>query len=403
MSTPCLPSALQGLSAEIQVLLACARTDLGAEHRARIRRLVQDGVDWPFLTRLAREQRTFPLLYHGLMATCADAIASEPLAELRSLYESNALRNHHLSGQLIRALSALDARGVQAIPYRGPLLARQYYGDLALRRFSDLDVLVRPQDVAEARETLVSIGYRIGTQASVSEQALVHAHHYPLFLAGASPVLLELHWEIAEAYFGFSLNAQRVWDSLEAVEFWGARVMSLAPEDLLLVLCVHASKHGWSNLSLVCDVAEVVRHRPNLAWETTTLQARQVGVERMLLLGLHLASRLLELPLPQAVCKANADLAVQTLGDEVVQRLFSDRAAQPTASERARLFRFHLKLRDGPWRKLQHCLRILFLPTQDDWAFWRLPPALSLLYGFLRPVRLAVVYARRCLSTRPGS
>jgi hypothetical protein len=351
---------------------------------------------------MARRHRTFPLLYRGLMATCPDAIPEVSIAELRSMYDTNSQRNYHLTGQLIRALRALDARGVRAIPYRGPLLAREFYGDLALRRFSDLDVLVRPPDVARARETISSLGYRLSTEFEVAEQTLLHAHHYPFVLANASPVLLELHWAIAEAYFGFSLNAERVWGRLEATEFWGTRVMSLAPEDLLIVLCVHASKHAWSNLSLICDVAAVALRCPMPSWEQTILEARQSGVERMLLLGLHLASRLLEIRLPEGLTsKANDDHAVRALGDDVVQRLLATDVPEQLASERARFFRFHLALRKGPWRKLQHCLRILLMPTQDDWDSLPLPASLFFLYSLLRPVRLAAVYARRRLQRHP--
>jgi hypothetical protein len=361
---------------------------------------MREGVDWDLLIRMARRQRTLPLLYSGLMATCPDAVPEAVKAELRSWYDSNAVRNYYLAGQLIRAVRALGARGVRAIPYRGPLLAREYYGDLALRRFSDLDVLVRPQDVAKARETLSSLGYRLSSEPRVPERALVYAHHYPLVLPGASPVLLELHWAITEAYFGFSLNSERVWGRLKATEFWGSQVMSLAAEDLLLVLCVHASKHAWTNLSLVCDVAEVARRLPEADWEQTLLEARQSGVQRMLLLGLHLAGGLLETRLPGAASRASDDETVRALASEVVQRLFADGTPELVGSERARFFRFHLRLREGPWRKLQHCLRIVFKPTQEDWAFLPLPASLSLLYTILRPVRLAAVYARRRLHRR---
>ena len=36
-------------------------------------------------------------------------------------------------------------------------------------------------------------------------------------------------------------------------------VRTLSAEDLLLALCVHASKHAWMRLGWICDIAGVVR------------------------------------------------------------------------------------------------------------------------------------------------
>ena len=45
----------------------------------------------------------------------------------------------HLSSH---RFAALPLQGIAAIPYKGPVLAAAVYGNLALRTFSDLDILV---------------------------------------------------------------------------------------------------------------------------------------------------------------------------------------------------------------------------------------------------------------------
>ena len=66
-------------------------------------------------------------------------------------------------------------------------------------------------------------------------------------------------------------------------------MLALAPEDSLLILCVHANKHQWSRLGWICDIAEMLRSHPDLNWPVVMEQARMLRSERMLLLGLLLA------------------------------------------------------------------------------------------------------------------
>ena len=40
------------------------------------------------------------------------------------------------------------------VPVKGPVLASTAYGDIAMREFVDLDILVRPSDVASAMTIL---------------------------------------------------------------------------------------------------------------------------------------------------------------------------------------------------------------------------------------------------------
>jgi hypothetical protein len=70
---------------------------------------------------------------------------------------------------------------------------------------------------------------------------------------------------------------------------------------LLIVLCVHGSKHAWELLKWVCDVAELLRSQPNLDWDQIISCASNWRCRRMLYMGLSLAHQLLDAPLPEKV------------------------------------------------------------------------------------------------------
>ena len=107
----------------------------------------------------------------------------------------------------------------------------------------------------------------------------------------------------------------------------------MAPEDLLLILCVHGAKHYWSKLGWICDVAELLRVHPGLKWTALLLQAKQLGGRRILFLGLFLAHVLLGAGLPEEVWKEiNADPVVPWLAAKVQTRLFAEHHAHARQS-----------------------------------------------------------------------
>jgi hypothetical protein len=105
---------------------------------------------------------------------------------------------------------------------------------------------------------------------------------------------------MAHDQFAFHLDRPEIWDHLIPVSIDGKEVRGLAPEYLLIILCVHGSKHAWERLKWIADVAELLRAQ-QLNWKRVFSTATKWKCRRMLLLGLELANRLMETPLPPDV------------------------------------------------------------------------------------------------------
>jgi hypothetical protein len=73
---------------------------------------------------------------------------------------------------------------------------------------------------------------------------------------------------------------------------------ALAPEDLLLYLCLHGSRHLWFRLQWICDVAQLLHTHPDLDWGLLMAEATASGGKRMLFLGLSIAQEFLGVFLP---------------------------------------------------------------------------------------------------------
>ena len=78
------------------------------------------------------------------------------------------------------------------------MLALFAYGNVALRRFVDLDVIVKKSDVLKAREILLAEGYTPSKSLSLNQQELLlRTQHNMQFSRDNHRLIIELHWEVA--------------------------------------------------------------------------------------------------------------------------------------------------------------------------------------------------------------
>ena len=302
--------------------------------------------------------------------------------------------------RLLTLLQLLENHTIAAVPLKGPIPAVSVYGHIALRQCGDLDILVPPQHVLQAKELLMGEGYRPMRQFSHAQEAahLRSFHAYSL-VREHGRVAVDLHWTVMPSYFAVPLDPKGLWDHLEPVELVGTAVLSLPREDVLLFLCIHGFKHEWERLGWICDVAELLRVHQQMDWGRVLEQAEALGSRRILLLGLLLASDLLGAALPEETTqRLQTDPAVTRLGAQARAQLFREAHGSPKMSE---TLRFRLTGRERLRDKLRYCVQRPTTLTAGDWALLRLPDALFPLYYVLRPLRLYVGRPIRLHVLRP--
>lgn len=398
-----VPGAEAGLRPEIELLLCCARLSLPAASHERIGRLIEGGLDWKFLLNAASGHGLLPLLYLHLNRLSPGMVPKAVLADLWARHELNARRNQAMAKELLSILQILDAQGIAAIPYKGPTLAAAVYGDLALREFGDLDILLRLEDVLRAKTLLEADGYvpEYALKPAVEAAFLRSRMQYHLVvLHPARAVMVELHWKTDADFPVEPAQDARWWADLAYVDFMGAKVRRFASEELLLVLCLHGTKHGWSSLGWLVDVAELIRQHPDLDWDRVSRRATHLQCARRLGVGLTLVDELLGAPVPERIKRQFAGLAkARVVADKIRASLFRPDFAEMSAFEG---LRFNLSLYERPMQKFAHCTNVLLAPSLVEWSTWPLPRALFWLYLPLRVVRLVKKYSLKFLA-RSGS
>ena len=124
----------------------------------------------------------------------------------------------------------------------------------------------------------------------------------------------------------------------------------------------------------IADLAALVSRQP-INWESTTAVASEVGVQRILRLGLRFASDMLSAGLPVHIAEnVTSDATVAKLADQIKNRLSSGEPYEIELMQRAV---FRMKMRGGLLQGAACLLRLSLSPTEEDWtpgkkqAAWR--------------------------------
>lgn len=371
---------------EHDLLLCAVSPDHTPENDHHIRSLAAKPLDWDYLFVFARRHGVVQLLYFHLQQCAADLIPPDQLQRLQKYFQENSARNVLLTAELRRLIEMLESSGIDIVPYKGPVLALFGYGNVALRRFVDLDVLVRREDVNRAIDVLLADGYEFSKPLTGSQrEVLLRTQHNLQLRRDNRQLIVELHWEVASNLFASSVQADDLWANLIQIKLNQANVKTLAAEDLLFSLCVHGSRHLWERLLWICDIGWIVA-RYDVQWPKLLDRARSAQSERMFLLGLYLSAELLAVRFSDVIQREfDADEKLKALAREVVNRLFT--RAEHVPATRGQIFRYNWKIRKH-WKARARYLRYTLNPTDRDLQTMALPGALSFGYYVTRPIRL---------------
>jgi len=381
---------------EWDLLLAASSPDLDSAHPGesdlgRIRFLLEKAVEWEAVLRVADNHGTSSLLYQSL-SRFSDMVPSAVLEALRQRYEKNVYKSLFLTNELRRILDCLEGLGIEAIPYKGVVLSEVYYGDMALRQTGDIDMFVRKGDVGRSKNALRDLGYttRLGIPEEVLENYMASGYEWT-FDGPAGPNLLELQWALQPRFYAVDFDMDGLFERAVKVTVGGRSVNTPSPEDLLLVLSVHAAKHVWGRVILLLDIAQVLRLE-NLNWDWVWSCARELGIQRILGVTFLLANRLLGTGVPVAVQSVIlADRDARALTDEIAANMAAGVSYDP---QQTSYFRLMMRLRERRADRMRFLARLVFTPGPGEWESVRLPKALFPLYRVVRLGRLTSRFVR---------
>ena len=245
------------------------------------------------------ERRLLPLLGANLQAL---AISHPIQSAAASVGKRSAARNALLMESVGDAIGRLARAGVPTIVLKGVPLIVQYYRDPALRPMSDVDLMVRPADLARALRILAEARWILqGGRTSPRLLPFLYAfeHHRQ---DGAK---LDLHQYLIE--HGSSPQSEhQLWDRAQRIDLLGQTCAAPDPTTLLLHVCVAGVKAGRQlNSRWMADAYLIVtRQIGSIDWDRLEHDTRERRLTLPVRRALDALVTMLDAPVPADVLGA---------------------------------------------------------------------------------------------------
>lgn len=377
-----------GLTPELELLALAVGVTVDADDD-RLQTLARSDPDWQQVAELADGHGVTPHLHRRIESLREVEVPASVQSQLTTRTRSIARRNLRFVDELHSVLELLSDAGVRALPFKGPVLASFAYGDLSARAFGDLDLLVHPDDISTAVDRLEERGYEWEGETSRRDDSPLLGgpltppivDEYTLWRDG---IELEVRSRVGDANSPFTPDFETLWARRDTVAVGGQSMPALAPDDRLLMLAFHGTKHMWHLLKWACDF-EAALQAAGIDWSSLLARAKSHDDERKLLVGVSLIESLFDPTVPPTVRRRFAvDERAHSLADEVID-YYTHSSGRPAFSERkAYLFRASESRRDR--------LRILACaiplhPRLPDYRLLPLPGVYHPVYYLVRPVR----------------
>jgi hypothetical protein len=282
------------LSDENKLLLLCAQAKIPENKLDQVKHLLSLPLNWNKILESGFSQAIAPLLYNSLKGIQGKQyIPREVMDKLKNAYHNNIARNMYLYVELLRILKAFNKREVKVIVLKGATLAKFIYGDIGLRSMSDIDLLVKKEDLSRAKKIMSDLNYVPKSHIFSDEWFEKNHYHLPTYINREKSLMVEIHWHITGK--SFDLNIKKWFKRAKYTKLDGCPVLIPAPEDMIIHLCLHLYNHGYDSkmiLRELCDISETLNHyRDEINWLLFQNEIDDYGLYRPVYSVLHLLKK----------------------------------------------------------------------------------------------------------------
>jgi hypothetical protein len=274
---------------EDELLNCCARVSLTRDIQERLEQLLHEQIDWQIVMDRSWWHRIRPLTYLHLSAQPPSLVPAAFLEILGTHTRELEQRNEQLMKTQLEVSAMFEQSSLPMLVFKGPTLAADAYGDLSLRECGDIDMLVRQDDFPRVKEMLISNGFDCLWDEVASERKR------QLFACEfrRDGIELDVHWDLAPVWHNYKVDFNHLWADGHPIQVNCQFARKMRPEDAIVILCMHGTRHWWERLRWICDIAELVNSGSITDWQRMEATATDARCLRSVWLGLWLASDLL--------------------------------------------------------------------------------------------------------------
>ena len=231
------------------------------------------------------------------------------MRHLKDFYYAVLAQNISLSQSIENIAASFHNENIEAIIFKGLMLAGSVYKDIGLRPMGDADLLLRPEDISKADGILRENGFHPEFDLRDFEKLSSGQYRNSLvYRSAAVPhAAVHIHWHIVN-FTPFhesvmrSIDMDKLW--VESVPFYIGRVKmkTLSLHHQIIYLSMHALNHSFHPLIRLCDIHELLQsEKDSIDWEKLIAEAHDFQLSKCVYYVLYLLSRMFPTDIPAFV------------------------------------------------------------------------------------------------------
>lgn len=357
---------------EVELLLNIARDIVYKEQPAFCNPDSYSGMDYNVFLDYARyhEMLVFAYLY---LKKKGIAPADKADIFLRNNFYTNTAYMANLKEAFLSLASELKSNDIISIPLKGMSLAHTLYKDIAGRQSSDIDILIKEDDLPRAEGILEGLGYKSDLYGFSRQYWRRHQYHliYSKKSEFGYPITVELHWALD--YRRRYQQLVSLWQRSHELVIADSPLVFLSKEDELFSFALHIRHFGKiSCIKNVCDVALLIsRYRNSMDWDYIFRECRRSRLYSCLFFILEQARILLGLEIPANIL---GNLKVPAYRRSLIRRFITEKTFEPNVGYsklKKNYLEGHFLFFDGFWEPVDYLLNI---PKEQFARFYGLDP-----------------------------
>lgn len=275
-----------------QQLLVSLLSD--AIHGKTYNKTIDTSIDWEELYVEAQTQGVATFLFPLILLL---EKSCQPNEDIMTRWKNITIRSGiiqiHYMNSVGSVLQKFHDIGILIIVMKG-LLLRNLYPQPELRSMSDVDILVREEDIEKAKSLLISIGYTYNDDHDPKEIRFYSKNN----------ILIELHWRLTvPGYIEKSdIFEKSIWKNAKDFSLMGIPVKVLAPDDFIIHLCLHMIFHlsnSGFGLRMLCDLVLLVEaERNSVDWVEFNDKIKLIDIKKFIQAIFIVCNRLFNMELP---------------------------------------------------------------------------------------------------------
>jgi hypothetical protein len=255
--------------------------------------------------RAKKERVVGPFLERLLSLDAQSSFISPDIRDiLKKTYYDYLFQCVFFSKKAWEMLDEIESLGLEVLLFKGPAVDYPLYGSEAMRPRSDIDVLVKKQDLGLFENRLSALGYttayREGSPIFEFAKSKIFAKNIPGAIAFHIHTTITNNLILAAGGL-LPLNEKKIWEEIVPFKEY-TNVMGLQPEAQMFFLIEHSLKHDFSPLVWLYEIDCLLQcYGQHFDWQKLVSLGHAVCFERPLYFGLFSLSKIFSTPMPQEV------------------------------------------------------------------------------------------------------